>query len=262
MAVEDTTSTDQSDAVDTSVNSEDTSSSDDGDLEDIEVDLNDIQDTDEDEASEEDTDSENDTTGDEDSTDEAESEDDDAEPELTDEQRQAQHNKEMFEQRQREKQARIDKVRTDQQEFLQEAADDPDPLVLAVRQIQVNDYNNRVEATTNKLTNGYEKALNDFPVLKTNDPVIQSEIDAAIDAFQAQHVRIDEYGNAVEVRGDLYATLQAKADSIEKLTGIRVSRQAQSKGKEKSKTLLTPTRAPKEPKVDPDMEAFDEEADW
>jgi len=262
MADISSTSTDEAaEAVDTSVESDNTTEDTDVDLEDIEVDLGDIEsESDDEEEGEdtEDTESEEETTDDE-SEDESESTDEEK-PELTDEQNRAQHNKEMFEQRQRDKQARIDRIKADQQAYVQEASEVGDPVEIAVRQLQVDAYNNKVDALSNKLTNGYEKAIKDFPVLTTQDPVIQAEIDAAIDAFQAQHVVIDAYGNPIEVKGDLYATLQAKADAIEKLTGIRVRRQEQSKSKEKTKTLATPTRAPKQPKVDPDLAAFDEEA--
>lgn len=240
---------------DTSVSEDTSTDNNDIDLEDIEVKPEDITDSD-DEAEVE---SEESIDTDEPSEEEAES-DDSEEPKLSDEQKQAQHNKEMFERRQQEKEARIARVKTDQAAYVAEAAQSEDPLDTAVRQLQVDAYNNTVDSNQNKLTNSYERALTDFEVLKTTDPVIQAEIDQAIDAFQAQHVTIDAYGNPVEVRGDLYATLQAKADSIEKLTGIRATQQDKSKSKEKSKTIATPTRAPKEPKVDPDMAAFDEEA--
>jgi len=71
---------------------------------------------------------------------------------------------------------------------------------------------------------------------------------------------VDTYGNPTEVRGDLYAYLQTKADSIKQLTGIGARKQAESKGKEKSKTLVTPGRAPKEGKKNPMLDGFDEEA--
>lgn len=258
MAVEDTTSTDAENVVDTSV-SEDTSTvDDDGDLEDIEVDLADIQSEDDEEEQAEESEPEDTEATDEPSEDESNEE----ESEPSDEQKQAAHNKAMYDQRQQEKQARIDRVRSEQQAYIQDGAENADPLELAVRQVQVNQYNTTVEATTNRLTNSYERALTDFPVLKTSDPIVQAEIDQAIDAFQAMNVTIDGYGNPVDVRGDLYATLQAKADSIEKLTGLKVKQQESNKSKEKSKAMTVPSRAAKQAKVDPDMAAFDEEADW
>lgn len=168
-------------------------------------------------------------------------------------------NKEMAEKRLQAKADRETQLKKEQQDYVAEA-DTEDPRDLAVRQLQVDAYNNRVDANTNKLTNGYERAIKDFDVLRSKDPIIQDFVNDAVDEFQARHVQIDKYGNPTEVSGDLYQFLQAKADSITKLTGIRADQQEKSKNKEKSKVLATPTRAPKEPKKDPDLEAFDEEA--
>jgi hypothetical protein len=264
MADELSTSTGADEATDTSV-SDDTSTDTDVSLDDIEVDETDMQDNDDEAEDESDGEETSEEATDETSEEEAESDDTDesteeAEPELSDEQRQAQYNREMYEKRQQEKQARVDRVKQDQAQYLAEAQENGDPLEQAVRQLQIDGYNNTVDANTNKLTNSYERAVNDFPILKSSDPVIKAEVDAAIDAFQAMNVQIDNYGNPTAVNGDLYATLQAKADAIEKLTNIRAAQQANSKNKEKSKTLTRPQRAPKEPKEDPDMAAFDEEA--
>jgi chromosome segregation ATPase len=248
------TSTDTAEeAVDTSVNVDDasTDSDDDVDLEDIEVSPEDI--ASEEEAEESDNSESEDTEATDDESSEEESE-------LSDEQRQAEHNKAMFEQRQQEKQARIARVKQEQAEYIAGASENPDPLESAVRQLQVTAYNNTVEATTNQLTSGYDRALNDYEVLRNPTPEIQAEINEAIEAFEARYVTIDGYGNPTEVRGDLYEHLQAKADSIAKLTGIRSTNQDKSKSREKSKTLTLPGRAPKEAKTDPDMDAFDEEA--
>lgn len=261
MADDISTSTDTSveDAVDTSVDSEDGTDNDDVDLEDIEVDLKDIE-SEPEEAEElsESEDTEEAATDDEPSEDESDEESE--ETELSDEDKQKQANNEMAQRRIQEREARITRVKEAQAAYVAEASQNQDPLDAAVRQLQVDAYNNTVDRNTNQVKSQYDKAVADFPILTTNDPVIQAEIDAAIDAFQAQYVTIDAYGNPAAVNGDLYATLQAKADAIEKLTGIRVSNQEKNKGKEKSKTLQTPNRAPKEPKKDPMMDAFDEEA--
>lgn len=244
--------------LDTSVS--DDSSNDDVDLEDIEVDLEDISAESEptelleveDEATDE-AEEKTEEPVEEESTDDTE----EPEAELSEEEKQKAFRKEMYERRQAEKAERLRSIKESQQEYLAEAQDDQD---LALRQLQIDAYDNKVTRNQDSLTTSYERALKDFDVLQTSDPVIQAEIDAAIDAFQAQYVTIDRYGNPTDVRGDLYATLQAKADSIEKLTGIRAKRQEQSKTKEKSKVLATPNRAPREPKKDPMLEAFDEEA--
>jgi len=178
MADDLSTSTDE--AVDTSVGSEDTSNeSDDVDLEDIEVDIADIESNDD---PEEETEVEEADTTDEASDDDTE-ESEESEP-SEEEQRKADA-REHYERRQAEKQARIERVKQDQANYIMEASENRDPLELAVRQLQVTEYNNTVEAVSNKLTNGYERAVNDFPVLKDATPEIQAEIDATIDAFQA-----------------------------------------------------------------------------
>lgn len=262
MAVDDTTSSDVAEdaMLDTTVESDNTTNeTEDAELDDIEVNESDIEDNDDEEEASDSEDTESEESADDESEADAESQDD-AEAELSDEDKQKALNNEMAQRRIQEREARIARVREAQQEYVAEAANNEDPLDAAVRQLQVDAYNNTVERTANTVTNQYQRAITDFPVLNTQDPVIQKEIDDAIDAFEARYVTIDSFGNPTDVRGDLYATLQAKADSIEKLTGIRAKRQEQSKSKEKSKTLTTPTRAPQKPKSDPDLDAFDEEA--
>lgn len=259
MADEQSTATD--DSVDTSTNEETQDTE--GSLEDIEVDPKDLEDTEETEESKDSESEEEDTepadTKEESKEDEGteESKEDTKEPELSDEEKQKQHNREMAEKRIQDKQQREKTIKEQQQEYVAQAEDEKDE---AVRQLQVDAYNNKVEGNTNKLTNWYDKAVKEFDILASDDPVVKEEVDAAIDAFQAQYVTIDAYGNPVEVRGDLYQYLQRKADSISKLTGIRTENQKNSKNKEKSKVVTTPSKAPKEPKKDADLDAFDEEA--
>lgn len=250
-------------AEDTSVDETTNTSTDaETEFEDIEVSLEDLGDeTPEDE--EQDTEpveeaEEDEVTEDVDeSEEESEEESTDEETELSDQDKQKAFNKEMAERRIQDKRQKDQTIKEQQQDYLAQADDDRD---LALRQLQVDAYTNKVEGNTNKLTNGYEKAVKDFEILASDSPEIKAEVDAAIDAFQALYVTVDAYGNPIDVRGDLYTHLQSKADSIAKLTGIRNTNQKNSKDKEKSKTLTTPSRAPKEPKVDPMMVAFDEEA--
>ena len=227
------------------------------DLEDIEVNLEDIEDKEESETeSEPEEKEEAESTPDEESDEEEE-----AEPETEESKADAQKrfNNEQAQKRIDEKRVRELQQKEAQQEYLDDA--DPDrPEDLALRQLQVDAYNNKVEGNTNKLTNGYERAIKDFEIFKDPSPEIQAELDQALDAFQAMHVTVDAYGNPTEVREDLYKHLQSKAESIAKLTGIGARQQAKSKTKEKSKTFTPPNRTPKEPKKDPDLEAFDEEA--
>lgn len=243
--------------VDTSTN-EDTQDTD-IELEDIEVTPEELADDETEEAKDAESEETDTEPSEQEESKEDEAEGEEPEAELSDEDKQKQHNKEMAEKRIQDKQAREARVRVDQQDYLAQV-DSEDTLSTAVRQLQIDAYNNNVEGNANKLTNGYEKAIADFEVLRDATPEIQAEIDAAIDAFQAINVTLDAYGNPVEVRGDLYKYLQSKADSISRLTGIGARQQSKSKDKEKSKTFTPPSKAPKEPKVDPDLAAFDEEA--
>lgn len=238
-------------------------------LEDIDVELEDIEvseediaglDKDEDEADE----AEMESIETEVEEPEIESEQQESEVEQTEEKvqtpkedEQKAHNKMMAEQRIREKQERDAQIKQIQQEYVAQAEDDTS---LALRQLQVDAYTNKVESNASKLQNGYERAVKDFPILADVTPEIKAEVDAAIDAFQAIHVKIDKFGNPSEINGDLYTYLQNKAASIERLTQIGARKQEQSKAKEKSKTMTLPSRTPKEPKKDPYMDAFMEEA--
>jgi hypothetical protein len=248
----------EEDLTDDDVNLEDVEASWDSE-DDAESEPAEVEESTEDEDAEEESDTEVETTEEEDTTEEA-SEEVETKPDEESEKDIKAHNREMAQRRLAAKAEREAQIAKEQQDYVAEA-DTADPLDIAVRQLQVTAYNNTVESNTNKLTNAYERAIQDFDILKNPSPEIQAEIDAAVDAFQAQFVQLDKYGNPVEVKGDLYTHLQTKADSIARLTGLKVKQQEQMKTKEKSKVLSTPTRAPKEPKRDPQLEAFDEEAD-
>lgn len=228
----------------------------------------DFEDTTEDNESEDSTDSDSESnveSEEEDTQEEAEESDEEteAEPEeqpeseQSDTERQKEFNRQMAQKRIQEKQQRELSIQQQQDQYLNEAENDKD---LAFRQLQIDAYTNRVEANTNKLTNAYGQALKDFDVLRSNDPVIKAEIDSAIDSFEAQHMKLDAYGNPTQVTGDFYTYLQNKADSITRLAGLGARKQVTDKTREKAKTSVTPSRAPREPKGDPDLEAFDEEA--
>lgn len=235
-------------------------------LEDSDVSFGDFED--EDEAQETETETEDTEPSDEEeSSEDVDSEEESTETpeaELSDEDKRKAENKSRAEQRIQEKQAR-ESQKQQQDQFLKKeqteyVADTQDPIEIAVRQLQVDAYNNKTNANTDKLTNDYERALKDFPVLNDQSPAIQKEISDAVDAFSARFTTFDQYGKPVDVRGDLYTYLQSKADSIEKLTGLGATKQTKDKVREQSKTLQTPVRSPKQPKADAMIDAFDEEA--
>lgn len=229
--------------------------------------------TEEDNESEEsgdESDAEESDDSDEDADEEAESEeadaddDEEAQDDDTSKENEAQseedtkaRNREMAQRRLAAKAEREAQLKAAQQEFIADAEDDRDA---ALRQLQVDAYESRVARNESKVSSEYERAIRDFPILSNNDPVIQEVVNKAIDSFQAMHVRIDDFGNAVEVRGNLYDFLQDQAASIERLTGLGAKTQEKSKAKEKSKAAIVPGRAPKKGKVDPDLAAFDEVA--
>lgn len=181
-----------------------------------------------------------------------ESEEQESEP--SEEEQRKQHNREAAERRIQEKQLRASSLKEQQDDYIQQA--DPDkPEDAALRQLQVDTYNSKIERNTDKLTTQYERAIKDFDVLSDKSPAVQREVALALDAFQAMHMKVDAYGNPSEVSGDLYQYLQSKADSIKELTGIGASQQVRNKGKEKSKAFTQPSRSPKQTK-DPLMDVL------
>ncbi|MCK9461422.1 MAG: hypothetical protein M0R80_17465 [Proteobacteria bacterium] len=234
-------------------------------LEEIEVSLEDLKDMEESDNEAEETEEETETaeedesTESEDTTEEASEEESEEEDESqrSDEEAQKQHNREMAEKRIQEKRLKEAGIKKQLDEYVAEADDE---TTLAVRQLQVEAYKTKVERNEGLLKNQYEKAMNDFPILRNASPEIQAEIDQALDTFQALSVTIDAWGNPSDVRGDLYEALKTKANSIEKLTAIGAKRQEGDKSKSKANALTPPSRTPKAPKSDPDIDAFNEEA--
>lgn len=170
------------------------------------------------------------------------------------------HNAEMAQRRIAEKQAREQAKAQQQQQYLEKAEDEKD---LALRQLQVDAYNNKVERNRDKLDSGIEKALASIELFRNGSPEVKEELARRVDTFERLHVQYDTNGDPVNVTGDVYEYLKTEADSIQRLvqTGARGESKAKTKAKARTETL--PTRAPKEPKVDPDLAAFDEEvAKW
>ncbi len=206
---------------------------------------------------------------DEDSTDDEPEESDDKEeakvepePETkekpSDEEQRKAHNREMAQKRLKEKQERQKATQESHSDYLSKA-DPNDARDLEIRQLQVNEYNNRVEINQNKVELGYERALRDFPVLNDSTPEIKEEVTAALEEFNNLYVTKDKLGNPTEVRADMYQFLQAKADSIQRLTSLGEKKQSTNKARQRSKTTTLPSRAPKENK-DAMEDGFDEEA--
>jgi hypothetical protein len=170
------------------------------------------------------------------------------------------HNAEMAARRIAEKQAREQAKLEQQQKYLEEAEDNKD---LALRQLQVDAYNNRVEKHKNNLENGIEKAVSSIDLFREGSPEVKEVLAQRLEDFERLYVDYDSNGDPVNVKGDVYEYLTKEADSIRKILNTGARNQVKAKDKAKARTETLPTRAPKEPKVDPDMAAFDEEvAKW
>lgn len=170
------------------------------------------------------------------------------------------HNAEMAARRIAEKQAREQAKLAQQQEYLQEAEDDKD---LALRQLQIEAYNNRVDRNRSVLDSGIEKAVASIELFRDGSPEVKEELARRLEDFEAKYVKYDSNGDPIQVKGDVYAYLTNEADSIRRILSSGARQQVKAKTKAKARTETLPSRAPKEPKIDPDLAAFDEEvAKW
>jgi len=149
-----------------------------------------------------------------------------------------------------ERQAQVD---ADQQKYVEAAEDEGDE---ALRQLQVEAYNNRVDRNTNSLINGFDKATATIDVFQNPTPEVQEFLDDAIDEFQARFVTVDRLGNPTEVRGDIHQFLSKKAETIRKLQQTGAIKQSSDTAKVKSKTLTPPARVPAKGKSDPIMDVL------
>lgn len=156
-----------------------------------------------------------------------------------------------------EKQVKDEAKHQEQAEYLQAAENDQQ---LAVRQLQIDAYNNRVEFNANKLESGIDKAVANIDLLSKGSPEVKRELLRAVDDFEKMYVKYDSNGDPVQVTGDVYQYLTERADSIRRIqdVGARQSKQARSKATTRTTTL--PSKTPKEIKGDPDLDAFAEEA--
>lgn len=166
--------------------------------------------------------------------------------------------RQAYEARQQARQEREAQMSKMAEEHLQAAEDEKD---LALRQLQIDAYTNKVNSNTDRLTNQYEKALNSIQAFQNPTPEVKEFLDSAVDEFEARFVQIDELGNPVNVNGDLYAFLQTKAGLVEKLTQLGARKEKVSSAKEKANVTPTPSAPAKESKVDPALEAFEKELD-
>lgn len=247
-------------------------------LEDIEVDLDGFDDDDDTEESEESPEDEAATESTDETEEEADdgadkpeeveqsSEPDESKPTDTEEQplseaEQKRYNDEQAKRRIAEKQLREERKQreaADIQRYLKDAEYDQEEL--SRRESQVEQYHllkERAELNSQKLEVAFDRAVSDIDLFKSPNPEVQAALDSAINDFAALYTTVDEQGNVLEVRGDIYQFLNNKADTIRKLTGVGARQEAQAKQNTKARTEPVPTRPPKEAKKDSDVSDFD-----
>lgn len=144
-------------------------------------------------------------------------------------------------------------IQEQQRQYLEQAQTDEQ---LALRQLQIDAYNNRVESTSTKLETGIDRAVADIDLFRTGSDEAKEELAQSLDDFERMYVVRDSYGNPVEVRADVYQFLQARADSIRKLIGSGARQQTVAKEQVKSRTDIIPSREQKQT-VDTELDAFD-----
>ena len=161
--------------------------------------------------------------------------------------------RQAFQRRQEERKARESRAKAEQDKYIAEAEDEKDE---ALRLLQVEAYNNRVDRVTNQLTSGFDRAISKLDVFQNPTPAIQSMLNDAIDEFEARHVSIDVNGNPVSVNGDIEQFLSKKADIIRELTQTGARQEKVASAKSSAAVIPPPASTPKAPKKDPVMEGL------
>lgn len=156
--------------------------------------------------------------------------------------------RQAYQQRQKEREERQARVEQAQQEHLEQAQDEQD---LALRQLQIDAYTNKVENNANRLQNGYDKAVNELEIFRDPTPEVKAVLDDALDEFESRFVQFDNLGNPVQVGGDIYQFLSNKADRISKLVQVGARNEKAGVAKQNSAVTPPPTTSPKKPKADP-----------
>lgn len=189
------------------------------------------------------------------------------------------YNNEMAQRRIAERAAREEAKRSQQMEYLQSSSEIYESAIdkgftheqalqeqrreEAVRQLQIDAYNNRVTTNHSKLESGLDRAIADIDLFSKGSQAVKEELVNALDEYERLYVVRDENGDPVEVKADIYTFYQQKADSIRRILNEGAVKEAKDKTILRAKTDTVPSRKPKTPKVDPDLAAFDEEvASW
>lgn len=245
----------QSAEVDTSTNEEtqETDSADDLENDDTSFDIDDAEETDE---SEESTDDAAATKSDDDESEESDEdveESESTEDDTTKVDVAKQRNNDAAQKRIAEREAKKQK---DIEEYLEDAKDDDDR---AIREERLERYQDRVERTADKIETALDKAVAHIPELTNGSPAIKKALEDAYQTYLRTEVVYSNLGDPVRLNGDVFQYLQKEAEKLRDVRADGAREQEKKKSTQKSRTDLATTRAPKEAKSDPLLDAFDEE---
>lgn len=161
---------------------------------------------------------------------------------------------EAYKQREAARLAKQQELRESQMEYLQDAEDDRD---LALRQLQIDAYNNRIQANADKIEAGIQRAVAEIELFRTAPEDVREALASSLDEFEQLHVSRDQQGNVVEVRADVNQFLHQRAEVLKKIMEAGARQQAKAKSQTQARTTITPSKAPAPKKVDSDLEDFD-----
>lgn len=250
----------------------------DTDLEDMELSFDELQDDTEESDTEEEDEAATESEAEVEEESEVSGEPEPNETSQEDEERKR-YNNEMAQRRIAERAAREEAKRKQQMDYLQNSSEIYESAIdkgftheqalqeqrreEAVRQLQIDAYNNRITTNHSKLESGIDRAIADIDLFTKGSQAVKEELVNALDEYERLYVVRDENGDAVEVKADIYNFYQQKAESIRRILNEGAVKEAKDKTILRAKTDTVPSRKPKTPKVDPDLAAFDEEvASW
>lgn len=242
---------------------------DDVSLEDIEISVDELEDSEDDESaddeleetSEEASESEDTSEETEEVTEDSKSEETTEDSKQTEEANTAsveeirRQNDEYAKQRIAERQAKRQADVQAQKQYLSEAQSEEEAKE---RELFVQAYNlqeQRVQLNEDSLQVGIDKAMGLIPEM--SDKRYQEEFAKALDDFEEAYTVRDKTGRPVEIKKDVFKHLQDKADSIRRIQGVGELKAKTDDLKARAKTIPTPSRTPKEAKVDKDLSDFD-----
>lgn len=169
---------------------------------------------------------------------------------------------EAFKRREAERQLREEREAREKSNidaYLEAARDDEQEYARRQTEVQRHQLSKeRSVVLQDKLDVQINKAVNDLGLSKA-DKETMDFIGRQLDKFESGNVVKDQQGNIVEIKGDVYQYIKEEMDSISHFRNIGAREQTKKKSAEKTRTVLKPTRTPKEPKKDADLSDFDSE---